>query len=117
MSVFVVRIPSNGTFLQKPGLFASAAGFKKAHRFATKEEALAEAEKFSSWRQVLEVCWRLVWHQHDKREPMGTTCEGMRFDSPGEARDSVDPWLLYGIDGLGDTTGYKVVRCIRVVRA
>lgn len=117
MSVYVVRNSVSGLFLHKQGLCGTVAEFKHAEVFRSKEDARREVQKYESWRELVEVWWRVCWFEHGERKPIGNKVERVSFESSREARASVYYRLLYGSGGSGDEVGFKVVRVLRVVKS
>ncbi len=119
MSVFVVRIaaPSMHTFLTEPCGHIGLATFKQAHLFTDQDEAKREAALYPSWREVLEVWWKVVWYERGRPKPHGGKVECKTFDSAKAARASFYWRLAYGSGGEADRLGYKVVRVMRRVKS
>jgi len=117
VSIFVVRTADKGLFLHERELCGCVARFKDAHIFKCRVDAEREREKYSSWREVWEVYWRVVWYDHGAPNPLGGKIERARHDSAKEAQASFFWRLAYGSGGSGDEVGFKVVRVLRRVRS
>jgi hypothetical protein len=115
MSVYLVRNKVTGLYLTCAGSCVCG-DIDQAHVFTAREEAGKEAKRWDTWREVVEVFWRLSWFTRGRWEPLDNEVERRNFDSPNEARASVMTGLLYGSGGRKDSSGYKVVRVRRSVR-